>query len=191
VEAFFERLKSQNQDTRSLQGIRVGAIGPATSRALEAQGLKADYCPAVYTTRGILEGLKGRDIAGKRFLLPRADIADKELTHGLIDLGAEVDEVVAYKTKPAAADLGRAKQILEAGEIDVITFTSTSTVANLVNALGNSGVKLSGAKVACIGPKTVEAAKKAGLPVDIIATEQTIPGLVEAITEYYQRRENE
>jgi uroporphyrinogen III methyltransferase / synthase len=191
VEAFFERIRYHSLDTRTFKGIMIGAIGPATSRALEARGLNADYCPTVYTSQGLLEGLKGLNVKGQQFLLPRADIADKELTGGLVNLGAKVHEVVAYKTASAVADIERARKLLEAGEIDLVTFTSSSTVLNLVKSFGNGKANLNGARVACIGPKTVEAAQKAGLKVDVIASEQTISGLVDAVTEYFQRSEHE
>jgi uroporphyrinogen III methyltransferase/synthase len=99
-------------------------------------------------------------------------------------IGAQVHEVVAYKTVPAADDISQIRKALSSGEIDVITFTSSSTVANLVMALGDKAAKVS-AKVACIGPKTADAATRAGLKVDIVAREHTIPGLVAAIEEYF------
>ena len=75
--------------------------------------------------------------------------------------------------------------MLAAGEIDIVTFTSSSTVANLMATLGNSKAVLKGVTIACIGPKTMESALKAGIKVDIVATEQTIKGLVESIKQYF------
>ncbi len=185
VDFFFERIHANKMDTRALKGIKIAAIGPATARRLELRGISPDYCPPIFTSQALLEGFKEMGVTGQRFFLPRADIADKELTRGLVCLGAEVLEIDAYKTVPATADIARAKQMIDAGEIDIVTFTSSSTVSNLTAAFGNGTVDLNGAVVACIGPKTMEAAGKTGLKVDIIAKEQTIPGLVEAIREYY------
>jgi uroporphyrinogen III methyltransferase/synthase len=186
VAAFFERLHQLNLDARALGNLSIGAIGPATAAALRGQGIVPDFVPAVYTGEGIIEGLRGRDIAGQRFLLPRADIADEELVEGLQGLGAEVHEIVAYRTTPPTEDIYRARESLLSGEIDVITFTSSSAVFNLVTAFNGHLSAINNKKIACIGPKTADAAAKAGLKVDIIATEHTIPGLVEAIEEYFK-----
>ncbi len=185
VGPFFDRLHSHKLDTRALKGIKIGAIGPATAGALEQRGINPDFCPEAYTSQGLVAGLKRADVAGQNFLLVRADIADKELTESLISLGARVREVSAYRNVPATGSIDRAKKILAAREIDVVTFTSSSTVSNLMAALGNGNMVLNGAKVACIGPKTAETARKAGLKVDIMAGESTIKGLVEAIKEYF------
>ncbi len=183
VESFFERLRSLKLDARALK-TRIAAIGPATARSLEKKGIVPDYCPTVYTGRGLIDGFSHLNVAGQRFLLPRADIVDEELGQGLARLGAEVHEVAAYKTVPA--DGTHAKEILASGDIDVITFTSSSTVSNLLAASGKK-VAIGRAKIACIGPKTAETAIKAGLKVDIVAGEHTIPGLVAAIEDYFRK----
>ena len=185
VEAFWQRLHNLKQDSRVLSGLRIGAIGPATAQALETKGIIPDYVPEVYTSEGIVDGLKNQNIAEQRFLLPRADIADKELVQGIGRLGASVREVTAYQTVPATEAITQAKQMIISGKIDAITFTSSSTVSNLVAAFGKEPLPVNEAKVACIGPKTAETATKAGLSVAIVAKEQTIPGLVTAIEEYF------
>ena len=187
VEAFFQRLHSLNLDSRALKNLRVGTIGPATARAVEDKGIIPDYVPEVYTSEGIIAGFRSLGVIGQRFLLPRADIADKELTEGISQLGAEVHEVTAYMTVPVAGGIARAKQVLLSGEIDVITFTSSSTVFNLVAAFKKEQLAINSIKVACIGPKTADTATRAGLRVDIIASEQTIAGLVAAIEEYFAK----
>jgi len=187
VAAFWQRLSQLKLDSRALSGLLIGAIGPATAETLVAKGITPDYIPETYTTEGILVGLEDRGIAGKRFLLPRADKADKELIHGIRWLGAEVHEVTAYHTVPANESIAEAKRMLVSGEIDVITFTSSSTVANLVSVFQGEPLGINGVKVACIGPKTAETAARSGLKVDIVASEQTISGLVAAIEEYFGR----
>ncbi|MFQ5997025.1 MAG: uroporphyrinogen-III C-methyltransferase, partial [Dehalococcoidales bacterium] len=134
VAAFWQRLNDLNLDSRALSGLKIGAIGPATAKALKVEGVIPDYLPEIYTSEGITTGLKNRNIASQRFLLPRADIADEELVQGISQLGAEVHEVVVYRTVPATEAIAQAKQMLISGEIDVITFTSSSTVSNLVAA---------------------------------------------------------
>ncbi|MBI4268152.1 MAG: uroporphyrinogen-III C-methyltransferase [Chloroflexi bacterium] len=185
VTAFFQQLSKLKLDARALHALKLGAIGSATAAALETKGIIPDYIPEVYTGKGFISGLKGWDIAGQRFLLPRADIADNELSDGIKRLGAEVHEITAYKTIPALESVSRTRELLANGEIDVITFTSSSTVTNLLSAFKEMPVN--GIKVACIGPKTAETAAKAGLKVDILASEQTIPGLVASIERYFER----
>jgi uroporphyrinogen III methyltransferase/synthase len=183
VDAFFRRLDELKLDARALGGLKIGAIGPATAKALEGEGITVDFLPEVYSSEGLIAGLKSQPIRGKRFLLPRADIADKSLAEGLAALGAEVDEIAAYKTVPLTEEI--AKRVILSGQIDVITFTSSSAVTGLVAVFGKKVPKMQNAKIACIGPKTAETAVKAGLKVDIVAREHTIPGLVTAIEDYF------
>ncbi len=187
VDAFFQRLGKLNLDTRALKNLKIGAIGPATAKALAKQGIIPDYLPDVYTSQGFVDGLRSWDITGHRFLAPRANIADKELTEGITQLGAEVHEVTAYRTVPAVNTISQAKQMLLSGEIDVITFTSSSTVSNLVAVFKDKRQAINRAKVACIGPKTADTAASAGLKIDIVASEHTIPGLVEAIEQHFKK----
>ncbi|MFH1651328.1 MAG: uroporphyrinogen-III C-methyltransferase [Chloroflexota bacterium] len=187
VAAFWERLQYLGRDSRALGGRQIGAIGPATAQALEARGILPDYVPETYTGEGVVAGLKERGIAGQRFLLPRADIADAEMAQGIRGLGGEVTDITAYRTVPAEEAVDAAKELIAGGGIDVITFTSSSTVTNLVAALGDGLAAVKTIRTACIGPKTAATAEKAGLRVDVIAQEQTIPGLVRAIEDYFRR----
>jgi uroporphyrinogen III methyltransferase/synthase len=185
VEAFFERLYELKRDARALSGLKIGAIGPATAKALEERGITADYVPKVYSSEGLVTGLKNQSVGGRRFLLPRADIVDEELANGLTELGAEVHEIAAYRTVPQPQAMAQARELISSGKIDVITFTSSSTVANLVSVFKKlPAIK---AKVACIGPKTAEAAAEAGLKVDIVAKEHTIAALVAAVEDYFRK----
>ncbi|MBI4187461.1 MAG: uroporphyrinogen-III C-methyltransferase [Chloroflexi bacterium] len=186
VDAFFQRLRHLNRDSRALSNAKVAAIGPATAAALAENGITPDYMPEVHTSRGLVDGLRNRNIAGQRFLLPRADIAAKELTKGLVRLGADVHDIAAYRTVPAGKAAAQARQALLSRGIDVITFTSSSTVSGLLAALGDGREAINRAGIVCIGPITAEAAVRAGLKVDIVATEHTIPGLVAAIERHLQ-----
>ena len=187
VEVFFHVLRQNNLDTRTLHGITIWAIGPATADCLKENGITPDYVPNVYTTEGIIEGLKKRDIAGKRFLLPRADIVDDRLAKAIKEYGGEPEEIIAYRTYPDQASIEKARNLLLANQIDVITFTSSSTVTNLMAVLEGSLPITDWPKIASIGPKTTETAIQAGMNVDITAGEQTIPGLVAAIEDYFER----
>ncbi len=186
VEAFFEVLAVLKLDARALARLKIAVIGAATAAALKQNGLTADCQPAVFTSRGLLDEMAQRNISGQAFLLPRADIADAELSEGLIALGARVRDVVAYRTSPDETAAAVARSLL-AGPVDVVTFTSSSTVANLTAVLESQNISLNGARIACIGPKTAEAAARAGLRPHIVAREQTIPGMVAAIEDYYRK----
>ena len=187
VTMFFQQLRNHYQDARVFSGLKVGAIGPATARALEAKGIRPDYVPSVYTSQGIIAGLKKQGISGQRFFIPRADIANDELVQGIRKLGAEVDAVASYRTVSAHSANAQIKQMFSSGDIDVITFTSSSTISSLIAMLGGKKELLCNSKIACIGPKTADTAVSAGLNVDIIAREQTIPGLVAAIEGYFAK----
>ncbi len=191
VDAFFQRLYAQNQDARGLVHLRLGVIGPTTAKSLEERGLKADYIPPKYTIKSFLAKLRGQDMAGCRVLLPRSDTARKKLAAGLARLEAEVHEVVAYRAIPNVEALDGGKQMLLSGEIDLVTFTSPSAVTHVVTAIDKERGTINKSLVACIGPKTGATASKAGLRVDIVARKHTIPGLVEAMEEYFQRGEKE
>ena len=186
VEIFWERLYTLDLDSRWLTDAKIGAIGPATAGALEERGIHPDYVPEIYTSQGFLTGLKKNDIAGCKVLLPRADIADNEISDGLARLGAEIHQVTAYRTTAAARSVSPARQMLLKGEIDVITFTSASTVNNLLAMLGQKWEVIKQANLACIGPKTAAVLIDRGIKPDIVAHEHTMSGLVATIEHYFQ-----
>lgn len=181
VRFFSQRLEALGEPLDKLKQVKVAAIGPATAAALKRLGKEPDYVPVQYLSEKIAVGLG--DVKGKQILLPRADIASKNLPDLLRQRGAKVEEVVAYRTViPEGLSADRVKSVLNQG-IDVVAFTSPSTVRNLVQAVGTNelGVLLKGVKVACIGPVTAEATKKLGIHVDVVARAHTIDDLVEAI----------
>jgi uroporphyrinogen III methyltransferase/synthase len=189
VRAFVDRMSEKGVGTLALSKLKIAAVGPATSQALAGYGLRVDYVPEVYTTKEIAAGLG--DVAGQRVLLPRAERAPKQLAQALRTKGAVVDEVVAYRTLAVrAAD--ELKALLGEGQIDIVTFTSSSTVRNLVRMLDGDVERLRGPLVACIGPVTARTAKRLGIGVDVVAREHTIAGLVEAIvTAVAERRRDD
>ena len=181
VRFFSQRLEALGEPFDKLKQVKVAAIGPATAAALERLGKKPDYVPTEYLSEKIAVGLG--DVKGKRILLPRADIASKKLPELLRQRGAKVEEVVAYRTViPEDLSADRLKSVLNQG-IDVVTFTSPSTVRNLARIVGANELEvlLKGVKVACIGPVTAEATQKLGIHADIVARTHTIDDLVEAI----------
>ena len=181
VRFFSKRMAAIGEPAAKLREIKVAAIGPATATALQDLGKKPDYVPDEFLSGKIAYGLG--DVKGKRILLPRTDIASRSLPEELRRRGASVDEVVAYRTVvPDDLSLDRLRRILKQG-VDVVTFTSPSTVRNLshVASVEGLGALLEGVKVACIGPVTADAAKALGVHVNIVASSHTIDNLVEAI----------
>jgi len=187
VEIFFSRLRDLGLDSRCLSGLKIGAIGPMTGQALHKMGITPDYLPAEFTGRGFVAGLKKRLAGRQRFLLPRAAIADDEITQGLKKLGAKVDEIAIYSTIRPRSNKTRLKALLFKNGIDVITFTSSSTVTNLLCGLSKVEIARIQPKIACIGPKTARTAAKAGLNIAIIAKEQTMPGLLAAMEAHFRK----
>lgn len=180
VRAFFDRLAATRSAAAPVSA-RIGAIGPATAAAVRERGYAVAFTPPRFVAEAAVEGLVELGVSGRRILLPRADIARDVLPEGLRAAGAEVDVVVAYRTRPAAAGDDRVLAALRGGEVDVLTFASPSTVRNLALLLG---AWRPSAAVACIGPITAQAARDAGFAVDIEADEYSIPGLVEALSRW-------
>ncbi|MDO8473802.1 MAG: uroporphyrinogen-III C-methyltransferase [Dehalococcoidia bacterium] len=183
VNIMLEKLARLGIGNESLKRVKVGAIGPATAEALAKAGLRADYVPKRFVAEGILEDIARSEVEGKNVLLPRADIARADLSEGLERLGATVRDVALYRTVPAKGDGQVGLRMLKEGQVDVVTFTSSSTVTNLVGMLGKDSPTLNKVLVACIGPVTAATARGLGVKVDVIATEHTITGLVKALAE--------
>ena len=185
VDIVFGRLNALGLDARALYGVQVAAIGPATRRRLRDLGVIADFMPASFVAESVVSELKAFGMNGKRILLPQAEIARDVLRHGVAELGATVDAISVYRTVTPPKTAERLQGILADG-IDIATFTSSSTVSNLVELLdGNTGV-LKDATIACIGPITAERAAKLGLRIDIVASKYTIAGLIEAVESHFK-----
>jgi uroporphyrinogen III methyltransferase/synthase len=185
VEAFFDRLRSMKRDSRAFGRAKVGAIGPATAAALSQHGIEADFMPPQYMSESLVQHMDRLEIKGARVLLPRADIARDELGEGLARLGAQVEPLTVYRTIMPDESREKALGLLKGGDVDLVTFTSSSTVLNLLKLLDGDGSLFGEVQVACIGPITARTAREAGLRVDIVAQEHTIPGLVRALKEHF------
>jgi uroporphyrinogen III methyltransferase/synthase len=191
VDVFVKRLLATPLDLRALKGVNLCAVGPATAERLGELGLKVDLVPAEYRAEALVEGLTGsRDVSGLRILLPRADIGREVVAEDLRRRGADVTEVVAYRTvivdpeREGEPDIYR---MLLDRRIDVVTFTSASAVRNLVRVLGAEPAAdlLQSTVVACIGPVTAEAAAQYNIQARIVPAEYTVPALVDAIVEHF------
>lgn len=180
VGRFFERLALAGKDARALGGAKVAAIGTATAEALKGKGILADIVPREFRAEGIVDALKDVVGKGQKVLIPRAQEAREILPERLKELGARATVAPVYRTVAAETDGEALRRRLSDGEVDYVTFTSSSTVTNLLRIVGTAEA-LHGVKTACIGPVTAETCRKNGIEPDIVAEEYTISGLVEAM----------
>ncbi|MBN1382991.1 MAG: uroporphyrinogen-III C-methyltransferase [Deltaproteobacteria bacterium] len=185
VRHFFQRIKELKRDIRDLKSIRICAIGPATAEMIEALGIRVDVVPDEFISEGVVKAFEKLDMEGKNVLLPRAEKARDVIPEGLVKLGARVDVVAVYKTVGSGRHKTELEDLMKEGRVDVITFTSPSTVHHFIEIMGGSGAVESSVKIACIGPVTAAAVKQAGLNINIMQERYTIPGLVDALMEYY------
>jgi uroporphyrinogen III methyltransferase/synthase len=185
VRATLDRLLELGRDVRALAQARICAIGTATAAALTGYGLRADLVPPRFISSEIVESLKAADVGGKRIVLFRSDIAPADIVADLERLGATVESVVAYRTVPVEHRAEDLRGLIDRDEIDVLTFTSSSTVTNFVNAAGEARMSRARAIPAvCIGPTTADAAHAHALQVVAVAQQYTVPGLIAALQEW-------
>jgi uroporphyrinogen III methyltransferase/synthase len=186
VRRFVERLAAAGRDARDLKGLTIGAIGPATAAEFARSGIKVDFVPREYRAEGLLESLRGHEITGKSFLIPRAKVARDLVPQTLTERGARVEVVEAYQTVAPAISPQELREML-APAPHAITFTSSSTARHFAQMLGDTSVNevIAGVTIASIGPVTSETLRKLGLRADIEAQESTIPGLVQALVAYF------
>ena len=177
VRHFTERLDASRRDLRALRA-RICAIGPGTKAAVEALHVKVDRIPKEFVAESMLEALAGEDLQGKHILLPRAAVARDIVPVELSRRGAIVDVVEAYRTE-VPANLKEQAAAALARKPDWITFTSSSTVTNLVAAVGAEA--LGGVKLASIGPITSSTLRGLGLTPHVEADPHTMEGLVAAL----------
>ncbi|NLV17063.1 MAG: uroporphyrinogen-III C-methyltransferase [Syntrophomonadaceae bacterium] len=186
VKEFINQLNELGFDIRDLKGPRICAIGPATAAEAESRGLRVSIIPPEYRAEAAADILLSEMEAGEQMLLPRARGAREILPVMLRERGIIVDELEIYEAALEASVSPHALGLLKDADIDLITFTSSSTVNNFVALIGAEG--LSGlqkeVKVACIGPITANTAVEAGFTVDIIPQEYTVDKLVQAIVEF-------
>jgi len=190
VDAMWDRLTKLRVTKRSLNHLKIAAIGPATKKALEKRGLRVHVVPEEYVAESVVKSLR-KKVEGKRVLLVRAKVARDVIPRELKKAGANLDVLEAYETVVPKSSRPRLRAALKnlKQRPDVITFTSSSTVKNFVALLGANGRlrqgkrprQLEGITLASIGPVTSNTLRETKLGVDIEAREYTIPGLVQAI----------
>ena len=184
VDIFYDRLRENGKDARAFGGSNICAVGAKTVEALNRIGIHPDFVPS--HSRGSAIATEIGDVSGKKILLPRAKIATADLPNGLREKGARVDDVPLYDTLKVASEN---QDIIEAdlfkGRIDLVTFTSSSTVTNFLEMFSAHApaVLLANVKVAVIGPTTQKTAVENSVHVDVVAKEASVESLVDAIVE--------
>jgi uroporphyrinogen III methyltransferase/synthase len=188
VKTFLSRMRKLKKDLRSLSGIKIAALGEMTAQALREQLLYPEVVPAVFTSRHLADKFKEEGVKGKRLLLVRSELASDILPEKLRRMGAGVDEVSSYTVRKPRVNPDKIKQLFKKQEIDLITFTSPSTFTNFISMMKGEPVTklLKGVKIAAIGPVTKKEITAQGIKVAVTASHHTVPGLVDAITAYYQ-----
>ncbi len=194
VDSFMTRLLEQG-DVRDLKGIRIATVGPSTASRVNRYGIRVDLTPGEYRADGLIDALAAiSPVRNAKVLLPRSDIGREVIADDLRTAGAEVTDVVAYRTLLAEGERDSDRDVyrmLLDGEIDAITFTSASTVRNFAQIHGEDQAAdlLRDVVVACIGPVTAEAAHQLGIAATIMPERYTIPDLVDTLVEHFRGRE--
>jgi uroporphyrinogen III methyltransferase / synthase len=190
VEAFMGRLLESGRDARALAGARVCTVGPGTAARMNRYGIRVDLVPPEHHGEAVVRALAAEGpLDGSRVLVPKADIGREVVTEQLRALGAEVTEVVAYRTMAAelAPDVDIYGQLLE-GRIDAVTFTSGSAIRSFLALFGTEQAVdlLSQTVVATIGPVTADTAVRHGIAPAVVPTTYSIPALVEALVSHFR-----
>jgi len=179
--AFFERLLARKKDTRALSETRVACVGTSTAAALRAHGIEADLMPEKFMSSALIP-LFPEVLRGVRMAVIRAAEGRDEFIDEMRARGADVHLATAYRTIPVASNAS------ELHDIDVVTFTSASTVDNFFASA--SPAEVTGSLLASIGPVTSDAIRKHDRQPDVEAATATISALHDAVVQRLMRAAN-
>lgn len=190
VKYFFQRLHELGMDARDLKGPDIAVVGKATADYLLNFGINADLIPSVFTGEGLAESLLDQGVEGRNILIPRAQQAREILPETLRGAGAQVTVTPVYRNVPPQGRKDALRSELESGEVDVVTFTSSSTVRNFLTMVDAENLEelkqlLEGVKIAAIGPITAKTVTDNGLTVDIQPEEYTITAMIHEVVAYF------
>lgn len=190
VKYFFERLYSKGMDSRDLKGPDIAAVGKSTADLLLRYGVHADLIPDTFTGEGLAESLLDQGVEGRNILIPRGLHGREILPETLRGAGAQVTIAPVYQNCPVQGDRERLLEELNDGGVDMITFTSSSTVRNFLAMLAMENQEqlqeiLAGVKIAAIGPITAKTVTDSGLQVDVQPDDFTIGNMIRSIVTYY------
>ncbi len=190
VEYFFNRLHARGMDARNLKGPGIAVVGKSTAELLLKYGIRADLIPTTFTGEGLAESLLDQGVEGRNILIPRAEQSREILPETLRGAGARVTVAPVYKNVQPQGRKDVLRAELETGKVNMVTFTSSSTVTNfltMVDALNQEELErlLAGVKIAAIGPITAKTVTDNGLKVDVQPDTFTIPAMIQAILDFY------
>lgn len=185
VRYFMEYMKRFKVDIRAFGNAQIACVGPKTAEILESYGLLVDVLPAQFIAEGLLDAIEDQLKPGQKVLLPRADIARKMLPQELRKRGLDVTEIDTYETQIDADNAQEVIELLKEQRIQMITFTSSSTVSNFFDALVSAGEDVlslvNGVGIISIGAMTTQTCQSLGLEVTGQAEQATLQGLMEAV----------
>jgi uroporphyrinogen III methyltransferase / synthase len=189
VKFFFETLYKKGKDVRILGHLKFACIGPVTKEKLQEFGIICDVLPETYKAESVVKAFSDKNIDGKQILIPRAKEARAVLPEELKKMGAIVNEVTTYVTSLADSGRDTLIQMLEKNEIDIVTFTSSSTVQNFTELIPADKFEqlIKNPTTACIGPITEKTAVSLGFNPEIVPEEYTIDGLMNSILQYFDK----
>jgi uroporphyrinogen III methyltransferase/synthase len=191
VRYFFQRLFAKGMDSRDLKGPDIAVVGKSTADLLLSYGINADLIPPTFTGEGLAESLLDQGVEGRNILIPRAKVAREILPETLRGGGGQVTVSAVYQNVPPQGRKDELRAELESGQVDMVTFTSSSTVRNFLTMVdaGDQDELLrlmTGVKIAAIGPITAKTITDSGLQVDVQPDNYTIAEMVQSITDYFQ-----
>jgi uroporphyrinogen-III synthase len=189
VDAFRDRLERTGRDASALAGVRLAAIGPETAAVLERAGWPVETVPSEFRAEGLVEALRPHLRPGAEVLLVRAAEAREVLPRELAALGARVTVAPAYRTVPLPDGGPDVRALLQARRVDVVTFTSSSTVRGFLALLPADAYRrlLRGLVLAAIGPITAATLGEHGLEAAVVPRDYTVTALAAAIAAHFAR----
>lgn len=188
VERFFKRAKEKDIKTENIADLKAISVGPKTEKAMLKFSLRSTFTAKTYVAEGVLEALKKEDLKNKKILFPRALKAREYIIEELEKMGAKVSMCPVYETINPNLGLDKLKKVLKDEKIDIITFTSASTVENFASSIDGYELKeiLKDKVIAAIGPVTRDKAKELGIEVNVMPDVYTLDGMIEALKKYFK-----
>jgi uroporphyrinogen-III synthase len=190
VEYFFQLLQEENIAVSKMP--QIAAVGEKTEQALKHRGVKVDLVPPEFVAESLAEAMKPFVNKGTKILFPRGNLARTVLRNELHKQGADVTDIIVYENIPNEEAAKKLPVMLEQNELDIITFTSSSTVRNFAALIEQTGLKekIAHTIIACIGPITKKTAIQLGLPVHVCPEKHyTIEGMLEEIVAFVKKEE--
>ena len=176
--------------TELVKRVRIGAVGQATAQAAVDQGLAVEYTAKQPSAAGLAREIAER-LAGKRVLLLRSNLADSALPAGLAEKGAEVTDVIGYRTLPPGLNEKNRLAVMEWEKVDAAVFSSPSAIRYWAEAIGEERMKAAVDRTVAVavGPSTAEAARRQGFAQCVIAEQPSAAAIARALAEYFEDRQ--